>query len=128
MKLEIKHLAPYLPYQLKMQLLDFPLGKHLRTLELDCGHDFHFYLKKNKVRPIIRPLWTITKQQLKILRDENNYDTLLWSINTFDGNFLREYEKDLTYDVIQRLFEWHFDVFGLIEKGLAIDINTLDNG
>jgi hypothetical protein len=23
------------------------------------------------------------------------------------------------------LLEWHFDVFGLIEKGLAIDINTL---
>ena len=27
-----------------------------------------------------------------------------------------------------KLFEWHFDVFGLIEKGLAIDINTLNNG
>jgi hypothetical protein len=26
----------------------------------------------------------------------------------------------LPYGVIQKLFEWHFDVFGLIEKGLAI--------
>lgn len=39
-------------------------------------------------------------------------------------------KEDLTYvvnqyDAMQKLFEWHFDVFGLIEAGLAIDINTL---
>jgi hypothetical protein len=28
-------------------------------------------------------------------------------------------------DAFNKLFEWHFDIFGLIEKGLAIDINTL---
>lgn len=26
-----------------------------------------------------------------------------------------------------QLFEWHFDVFGFLKKGLAIDINTLNN-
>lgn len=31
------------------------------------------------------------------------------------------------YWVIDKFFEWHFDVFGLIEKGLAIDINTINN-
>ena len=30
------------------------------------------------------------------------------------------------YEIVQKLLEWHFDVFGLIEKGLAIDINTLN--
>jgi len=29
--------------------------------------------------------------------------------------------------VIKKLHEWHFDTFGLIEKGLAIDINTIKN-
>ena len=29
------------------------------------------------------------------------------------------------YWLVQKLIEWHFDIFGLIEKGLAIDINTL---
>ena len=29
------------------------------------------------------------------------------------------------YGFVLNLLEWHFDVFGLIEKGLAIDINTL---
>jgi len=29
------------------------------------------------------------------------------------------------YQLYQRLFEWHFDIFGLIEKKLAVDINTI---
>ena len=32
-----------------------------------------------------------------------------------------------TFEMYQKLFEWHFDVFNLIEKGLALDINTIDN-
>jgi len=32
----------------------------------------------------------------------------------------------LPYFVMEMLFEYHFDVFGLIKKGLAVDINTLD--
>ena len=31
----------------------------------------------------------------------------------------------LPYNIVSKLFENHFDVFGLIEKGLAIDINTI---
>lgn len=27
--------------------------------------------------------------------------------------------------ILERLCEWHFDIFGLIEKGLAVDLNTL---
>jgi len=30
------------------------------------------------------------------------------------------------YWVMEKFFEWHFDVYGLIEKGLAIDTNTLN--
>lgn len=40
------------------------------------------------------------------------------------GSYVTQVES-LPYDLIQKLFEWHFDVFGLIEEGLAIDINTL---
>ena len=29
--------------------------------------------------------------------------------------------------IIQKLLSWHFDIFGLIEQGLAIDINTLNS-
>lgn len=30
------------------------------------------------------------------------------------------------YEMFQKLFEWHFDIFGLIERGLVIDINTIE--
>jgi hypothetical protein len=29
---------------------------------------------------------------------------------------------------VEKLLEWHFDIYGLIEAGLAIDINTLEKG
>ena len=34
--------------------------------------------------------------------------------------------KILPYDIIQKLLEWHFDVYNLIPQNLAIDINTLE--
>jgi len=34
--------------------------------------------------------------------------------------------KRSPYWVIQQLFKWHFDVFSLIEKGKAININTIN--
>jgi len=30
-------------------------------------------------------------------------------------------------ELYEKLYEWHFDIHGLIENGLAIDINTLNN-
>ena len=34
--------------------------------------------------------------------------------------------KWMYYHQIVKLFEWHFDVFGLIEKGLAVNYNEVD--
>jgi hypothetical protein len=48
---------------------------------------------------------------------ENWYD-MNWA------NYSRPLEC-LSYNDLQKLFEWHFDVFGLTEKGYAIDINTI---
>ena len=31
----------------------------------------------------------------------------------------------INYGIVEKFIEWHFDIFGLIEQGLAIDINTL---
>jgi hypothetical protein len=31
-----------------------------------------------------------------------------------------------SYNIIQKLLEWHFDIFGLIEKGLAISIHDVE--
>ncbi len=32
----------------------------------------------------------------------------------------------IPYHIYELLFQWHFDVFGLIQEGLAVDINTVE--
>jgi len=125
-KIEIKHLAPYLPYGLKIKCLNFPIGDGIRTFELDCGHDIHFYLANNYVRPILRPMcdlhkpiqdngnWTIPANYLYRRFDVTDME--------FNGNII---DPKHGYDVYMFLISHHFDVFGLIEQDLAIDINTL---
>ena len=136
MKLELKHLAPYLPYKLQMELLFFPLGRHIRTLELDCGHDFHFYLENNYVRPILRPLSDLTKEiehngkkfipeYLFTEKFGSNDDTLIENMNDENNELSYSVCKDLPYYVIEWLLSMHFDIFGLLEKDLAVNINTL---
>ena len=147
MKLELKHLASYLPYGLKgirpdddelkyqYQLVAINIGVHNTWTPLDFGDSTGLDCK-----PILRPLSDLTKE---IEIDDKINDEKFIPMNLIDGkgsgtlggNNLREmieYNQflnynyyDLKYATILKLFEWHFDVFGLIEQNLAIDINTL---
>lgn len=139
-KLTIKELAPYLPYGLKIFSED---GNSYDVItDIQIAH----IIKHNRigeVKPILRPLSDLTKE-IKVngekfvpieyfeLGDDYNE-----SVDYGNGNIkliglLKDMAKYnfidsnyMPYYVVQKLFEWHFDVFGLIEKRLAIDINTL---
>lgn len=130
MKLELKHLAPYLPYELKI-LNGWGDVKTLKYFHLDDeGNGFIKHVK-----PILRPL-----SDLRTAKLFDNYgDEKLTAIEEFYGNWdLTPYDwvltevsdgkqlerlLELSYNVIDKLLEHHFDVFGLIDNGLAIDIN-----
>lgn len=70
----------------------------------------------------------------KILMHADNGGGLKWwfvyhrNKMTFE---LSDDNKDMSnhtitqYEMFQKLFEWNFDVFGLIPRNLAIDINTI---
>jgi hypothetical protein len=66
---------------------------------------------------------------------EDNWFQCTWSDNTefsFEKNTMSFYDITSSgispqLEMFQKLFEWHFDVFGLIEKGLAISYNDLKN-
>lgn len=94
--------------------------------------------KLKKIKPILRPLSDL----FKLIDWDNNNDPYMigykYSISTFKENnkyiYVDEYEADYCsspkayVDITSFnwwLFEKHFDVFGLIEQGLAIDINTI---
>jgi hypothetical protein len=53
-------------------------------------------------------------------------DFRLFGIDEVLSDFRSEYDLMDIYNVIQKLLEWHFDIYGLIPSGLAIDINTLN--
>lgn len=135
MKLEIKHLAHYLPYELKgIETTDnttISLEEYIdyscQVQEVDLTRITYEFFK-----PILRQLSDLTKEievngerfvpMVKIgLQDSVHH------YSTFIKNQYG-YEYDVTklgYNKVSLLLEWHFDVFGLIDKGLAIDINTI---
>ena len=125
MKLELKHLAPYLPYGLKIYC-DFEDGD-IMICQLEClgeeeafldGSDWH-YKTNTAYKPILRPLSDLTDDQILELDNYHNFSIIHYSdIKTDPTRY--------PYTIVQKLLEWHFDVFGLIDAGLAIDINTLE--
>lgn len=142
-KLELKHLVPYLPYGLKVETLDCNIDYVGKRYDRLIG--FHQWDKKEiywsclleagsrpdlkSVKPILRPLSDLKNKDLDYwiefgtLIDEMHIDYLVDALinNTF-------YSKNIhdAFNIYNALFKMHFDVFGLIEQGLAIDINTLE--
>ena len=106
MKLELKHLTPYLPYGLKLRCKREGYGKYwteqLTRLYFSPTRDeldvttVNSILSKDEYKPILVPL-------PKDISPTGYY----------------RYEEWCSF------FEKHLDVFGLIEKGLAIDINDI---
>lgn len=48
-------------------------------------------------------------------------------VNVVKNNGIIPLTVETLYYIIQQLLGWRFDIDGLIDKGLAIDINTLDS-
>ena len=135
MKLELRHLSPYLPYDLK----GINYLKYISTLGIrdEVFTYTNFYENKKikekftylsidsflneKYKPILFPLSSLTKDDIKNFYQFNNYD--LKSID------LKEWAEDLIFLINEKepfqlsqfeyLFSKKFDVFGLIDAGLA---------
>ena len=119
-KLELKHLAPYIPYGVRLKY-------NGRIVEIDTiGSDyiltdesFQANVNFKYIKPILRPLSDLTNGKyykcLEVLYNEEKIKRML-----------NEHWCNWEYKVLILCFEEHVDVFGLIKKGLAIDINTLE--
>lgn len=138
MKLTIKHLAPYLPYGLK-GIASF-LEDTLFTVDGIVKERIKgFSINVNKVpigcmfyefKPILRPLSDLTIEWV-----QKNIDVDLEAILINcepENNHLSIEVTDkvlgvsaFSYEEYVLLLKNHFDVFGLIDAGLAIDINTI---
>lgn len=147
-KLELKHLASYLPYELKWyhKRMDSEPTELLTMTTVQLEDDGNIDIMFDDewisdmisgiavegfdtwVKPLLRPMsdLEIGKNWIDKLQEECNH-----TIDYNNGCFSDAYSDEFTIDWLPQIcFEWllknHFDVFGLIDAGLAIDINTLN--
>lgn len=177
-KLELKHIAPYLPYGLKTiikggvwndteylfhELVGLDYSNNQVNMKSNTG--VSMWYKFGKHTPILRPLsdlvveievngkkfipmvklaeiadlditdYSLTNTDIAVgirCNIESDEDSDIYEVLGFDiiNGFGHHYRPSNTWTIVQgqfelweKLYEWHFDVFGLIDKGLAIDIN-----
>ena len=142
-KITLDHLAPYIPYGLKVETVD-------GIFEVDgWGSEIGIFLKTmmygaNAIpayKPILRPLSDLTKE---ITHNGETFVPIDYLNGEFAGKIPRKFEVNQTirnpnifftlaewisfkelHELFELLFSWHFDVFGLLDAGLAIDFNDL---
>jgi hypothetical protein len=155
-KLELKQLAPYLPYVLGFVTVH---GKHVDLrfsidgcLKYSYSHPMKApnvkRIKQDSVlknyKPILRPLSDLTNEIKhngeKFIPADRFKTFVLCDVEIINkqgvlslkfptGNKLcfinNEILAECHYGFYEFLTMYHFDVFGLIEEGLAIDINEI---
>jgi len=136
-RLTIKELAPYLPYGLTVRNeVDYTLIGIMpyRTINKNNGEDeFRLIVKSeddamdefplsDQCSILLRPLSSLTEE---IDNNPNNltYSSSLKLWTKEDIDYCKGNPLGMRYETVQQLLEWHFDVFGLHERGLALPID-----
>lgn len=130
MKLENKHLAPYAPFKLKVLL-----GSNKRDLTaLSLDSPFVFLTayvgsrekqmaRIENIKPILKPKTFLHELQYEIYirwgggvsKEAKGY----W-LKGFTDNLMYTAYPALKFDEIEFMAEYHIDIFGLINQGLAV--------
>lgn len=122
--------APYLPYGVKIINEKWQhVILEVEHLETSKDGNFRYWF-----RPYLRPLSELVKDEPdgESLLDELRFSSELNWCDAYD-EFLNcfdidnpEYMSTAPYEIVIWLLKNHFDIFDLIDKGLAIDINALE--
>jgi hypothetical protein len=126
MKLETKHLAAYLPYELEVFNKFY---SNIETLEaintsgtLFTNNFFKEWLHISKYKPKLRPLSQLTQE---IEHNGKKFVPIDYFLDTDCDDILNAVQikdlRHLPYNLIEKLLEWHFDIYGLLENNLAIE-------
>jgi len=131
-QLELKHLLPYLCHKLEAiekglryanieeEYRVFVIGATSMNEEYPTVDTIINGITEttdlSRIKPILRPLSDLTK-------DKDVYNKLDLEIILVESGDMNA--EDLSYKSYIWLIENHYDYFGLITEGLAIDINTI---
>ena len=132
-ELLFRDLSARLPYHthVKVWLKDGTMEEGALDLEHNYGdvlRDAFYYNEIVKIKPYLFPLSSMTSEQLFEVQEIMGKN----EIEIEDGffNIIDSSRNTITYLEILAVLEWfyknHFDINGLIEKGLAIDATGLN--
>lgn len=154
MKIELKQLAPYLPYGLKAILsqegkfnLDSEYPNEHRnkictitdfttysndlggSMKVDNTKDYSFdFDSLSEIEILLRPLSDLTKE-IEV-NGVKFIPSMFWDdkkrielLSSCSADY--QYCEYLEQFVFEQLIKWKFDVFGLLDANLAIDINSI---
>jgi len=140
-QIELKYLAPYLPYGLKYLYLKKGEGiwmdpdkNHFHTLLSSCEKGYHsksdkgvimFYENPFNKKLILRPISDLKNEEFEMDSISKGAIMFLDETANLPHNSRESHIGSIQYKDMVFLLENHFDIFGLIRMGLAIDINTI---
>ena len=126
MELELKHLSVYLPYDVNVkivkQIRNYKINQ-IRKLNIQLFWDFS-RKKENIIIPVLRPIKDVETFKYKPRYGKEITVSQILTIENMENLLLNNIDE-IPYAIINILFKYHFDVFGLISKNLAVDINCL---
>jgi len=119
MQLELKHYAAYLPYNVECK------RSNLEGNIFQLNTETIEFAVNNKDLLILRKITDLNKE---IEIDGEKFvpiEKLSPVPNFFNIDFIIKHPLACNYELIEKLLSWHFDVFDLINNGLAVDFNEL---
>lgn len=128
MTLELKHLAPYLPYKLKVKSIDIFENDPTFTMTIKEGGrrnaTIDWILREHEnFKPILRPISDFYDINAPAFIDTNfDVSTQLVLVELCSK---KQHYSGLTYSDMQEFLREHIDVFNIIEKGLAVSIHDV---
>lgn len=132
MELELKHWAAYLPYDVWVyqpnaeRTKSFPLdAESLRMMEA-----YGFELFKLILRPISELSELIVNEfgyyRMDMQSNQDIIDLFCFEVIESEEELIDLDLTALPYKTTEYIFKKHYDFFGLIDKGLAVDINEIN--
>jgi hypothetical protein len=131
--LQLKDIVPYLPYKIEaittketyrnpspgvIDYLDIEGGDESLSISTEEGY---YLCGIHQCKLFLRPLSQLTQEiEHEGERFVPNLDPDFKFFIQADLDFFLDHVETESYHRVQKLFKWHFDVFGLNEKGLAI--------
>lgn len=128
MKLELKHLAPYLPYSLIFQ--HTIIDKTLEMIGIENRPNLRVRLtdglyvcERETLKPILRPISDLDKE-ISFFGGIPFIPINRINMNCYRWILVNDF-SEIKIETYNFLIEHHFDIFGLIPAGLAVSIHDV---